>query len=97
MKVEMLGIAELELLDAVSYYETEQQGLGERLLDEVERGQGQIAQYPHAWSKVSRRSRRYRLRRFPYGLIYQVVGEKALILAVMHLHRRPGYWRKREQ
>jgi hypothetical protein len=51
--------------------------------------------------KVSRelssggRSRRYRLRRFPYGLVYVETGSDIIILAVMHLHRRPGYWNER--
>jgi hypothetical protein len=33
----------------------------------------------------------------PYGLVYQVRSDKILILAVMHLSRRPDYWRDREQ
>lgn len=89
MNVEILNVAESELLDAIAYYEAEQKGLGKRFLNEFERGRRKIEHYPHAWSKVSRRSRRYRLRRFPYGLVYQVVGDTALILAVMHLHRKP--------
>lgn len=35
------------------------------------------------------------LGRFPYRLVYAVIGEEVLFLAVAHLHRRPGYWRDR--
>jgi hypothetical protein len=38
---------------------------------------------------------RCRVNRFPYGLVYEVSGEEIVIVAVMHLHRRPGYWRDR--
>jgi len=97
MTVEFLGVAESELFDAIAYYEAQQSGLGLRFLDEVDNGLRQIAEHPRAWATVSARSRRYRLRRFPYGLVYQLTGDKATIIAVMHLHRRPGYWLSRER
>lgn len=34
-------------------------------------------------------------RRFADGLLYDVRGEVIVIVAVMHLHRRPSYWRTR--
>ena len=34
-------------------------------------------------------------RRYPYGVIYTCVGRDVLVLAIAHLHRRPGYWRDR--
>jgi plasmid stabilization system protein ParE len=40
-------------------------------------------------------SRRYLLRRFPYGIIYQATDEELRIVAVAHHSRRPGYWAKR--
>lgn len=41
--------------------------------------------------------RRCRLRRFPYALFYRWEAEcgQVSIYAVMHLSRRPGYWRSR--
>ncbi len=32
---------------------------------------------------------------FPCGILYTIEAESILILAVMHLRRRPGYWRSR--
>jgi plasmid stabilization system protein ParE len=37
--------------------------------------------------------RRLLLHRFPYAVLYALVAEEVVITAVMHLHRRPGYWR----
>ena len=40
-------------------------------------------------------ARRHFTDRFPYGVIYLVEPDHIRIVAVMHLHREPGYWRKR--
>jgi hypothetical protein len=32
---------------------------------------------------------------FPYALVYVETAEYLWIVAIMHLKRRPGYWRKR--
>jgi hypothetical protein len=29
-------------------------------------------------------------------LVYQIGNDRIAIIAVMHLHQRPGYWRERE-
>jgi toxin ParE1/3/4 len=41
--------------------------------------------------------RRCLIHRFPYGVIYALNEEESeiFILAVMHLHREPGYWSER--
>lgn len=39
--------------------------------------------------------RRLLVEGFPYGVLYAVETEQVVVLAVMHLRRRPGYWRGR--
>jgi hypothetical protein len=34
--------------------------------------------------------------RFPYGVIYRLSGDTVEIVAVMHLSRKPGYWKHRQ-
>jgi plasmid stabilization system protein ParE len=36
-----------------------------------------------------------RLRRFPYLLYYEVIGDIIHIVAVAHEKRKPGYWKRR--
>jgi len=33
--------------------------------------------------------------RFPYGVLYSIEPDRVYILAVMHLHRHPDYWKSR--
>ena len=39
--------------------------------------------------------RQCRVLSFPYGIIFPVTEGQSEILAVMHLHRKPGYWQER--
>ena len=95
MKIEFLPPARAELTDAISYYNTQSEGLGYEFAAEIKRTLGRIAQYPGAWFKLSKRTRRCRTNRFPYGVIYQIRKETLLIVAVMHLSREPERWKSR--
>jgi hypothetical protein len=30
-----------------------------------------------------------------FGIIYQIVEKQIVVIAVMHLHKKPDYWKKR--
>ena len=82
-----------ELREALQYYENVENGLGSRFLNEVEGAVARILEAPEAWRMLSRRTRRCRTHRFPFGLIYQVRGSEILILSIMDLRRDPKRWR----
>jgi hypothetical protein len=95
MKIELLAAAESELVEAVAYYNGQSEGLGFEFAAEVKRTIGRIVQFPDAWQALSRRTRRCRTRRFPYGVVYQVKGDTLLLVAIMHLRRHPTMWKSR--
>jgi plasmid stabilization system protein ParE len=95
MMVEFLAPAQAELAEAVAYYDSQEQGLGSQFAAEVRRTIQRILQYPEAWSSISKRTRRCRTSKFPYGIIYQIRSNVVLIVAVMHLHREPRTWKSR--
>ena len=92
---EFLEPAQIELEEEVKYYNEQQAGLGYDFAKEVADTIARILRYPEAWTKLSKRTRRCRTKRFPYGVVYQTRGDKILIVAVDHLRREPSYWRNR--
>jgi hypothetical protein len=63
--------AELELEQAHDYYEKGREGLGAEFIYEFRRGVDRIIENPKSWAQLDRVYRRYRLHRFPYGVVYR--------------------------
>jgi hypothetical protein len=95
MKAEILAAAEADLVDAVSFYDEQSEGLGYEFAAEVKQTLGRILRFPDAWHRLSERTRRCRTKRFPYGVVYQLRGDSVLVVAVMHLSRYPDSWKSR--
>jgi mRNA-degrading endonuclease RelE of RelBE toxin-antitoxin system len=97
MTVHLEHDAELEMLEAARHYEEQQSGLGSDFLDEVDFSLEQIRRGAERFGfyRRSKIVRSVRLERFPYRLLFVVEAELAIVVAVMHLHRRPDYWKKR--
>lgn len=87
--------ADTEFDKAVECYEECQTGLGLEFAEEVYATISRIMEYPHAWSQMTKNTRRCLINRFPYGIIYQVKAGLLRIIAVANLNRRPGYWKER--
>jgi plasmid stabilization system protein ParE len=87
--------AEEEFVQAIDYYEAAEPGLGYDFAIEVFSSVQLILSYPQAWPVLAGEIRRCLVRRFPFGVLYAVGKNEVLILAVMHLHREPDYWKNR--
>ena len=81
MKIEFLEPAREEFQEAVVFYDNREAGLGSEFAEEVRKAIARIIPYPEAWSPISRRTRRCRVNRFPFGVIYQVRDDALLIIA----------------
>ena len=71
MNVRVLEVAQQELDEAISYYNGQVAGLGDAFLLEAVAAIESIRRFPEGWHPLGKNIRRCRLRRFPYGLIYQ--------------------------
>ena len=84
-----------EYAEAAGFYEERAPGLGLEFFDEVQRVLRLIGETPGVGSPLKAPYRRAYCRRFPFGVIYREDEDVVWVQAVMHLRRRPGYWKDR--
>ena len=83
--------------DTVAHrYGDHQEGLDLRFVAAVENAIERISEAPDRWRIFEEDVRRCLTHVFPYAVLYTVEPEGyVLIVAIMHCHREPGYWRHR--
>jgi len=85
-----------EFLEAIEWYEEREIGLGEAFSAEVFSTIEKVQAWPGVWPISEGRVRRCLVNRFPYGILYSNTADDVFVLAIMHLHRQPGYWKDRK-
>ena len=95
MRVEFHSEARDEFKDAVVWYAGQQASLGRRFRQAVDSAVSDAAALPLRHPILEQDVRRHLVRAFPYSVLYAPERDCILILAVMHHHREPGYWRHR--
>jgi plasmid stabilization system protein ParE len=88
--------ADEELEAAARWYETRQPELGDDFLDDFELALRRAIQNPQRPRFIQGENRKLNFNRFPYAIVYELKKEILYVKAVMHLHRRPFYWRHRQ-
>jgi len=84
-----------EFIRSGLYYERRRRFIGEAFVDAVEQAIAEIQRHPNIGRSEKDEGRSIKVRRFPFRVIYQVQSDRIWIIAVAHLSRRPGYWRRR--
>jgi len=87
--------AEAEMIEAAAYYEAQQPELGRRFLASVQDAVNRAVLNPPLYPIVELDVRRCLARTFPFGVLFRERPDKIVIMAVMHLHRDPDYWKNR--
>lgn len=86
---------EVELAEAVDWYEMRGQGLGGEFLRSLDAVMAQVQRRPALYPMVFGNARRAVMRRFPYSVIYIVQDTEILIAACIHSKRDPIRWQER--
>ena len=95
MRARFLKAAEVEVDEAVAYFDTQRDGLGDRFEQDLQNTVAFVTEHPQSGRAIRGRVRKFRLRTFRYNVIYVIDGDEIIIVAVAHHRRRPGYWRAR--
>lgn len=81
-----------ELRSAAIWYAAQDSALARDFLAEFRSVIEKIRRFPSTPSLYAGKFRKVRFRRFPYAVVYDIKQDSVVIIAVMHLHRRPFYW-----
>ncbi len=88
--------AEAEMLKAATWYETQQADLGKRFLASIQDAINRIDLNPELYAMIHLDVRRCLTKTFPFGVLFRIKPDIVEVVAVMHLHRDPDYWKTRD-
>jgi len=95
VKTEFHPEAYAEMRESARYYEERSPGLGKDFLKGVRETTREIKRFPKAGPVLKGNVRKRLVLGFPFAVLYQIQDRKIYVAAVMHQHRRPGYWKDR--
>jgi plasmid stabilization system protein ParE len=87
--------AKSEFYEAEQWYADIGTPLSERFVEAVENTVRLFREFPLRFPVVYRERRRAGIRRFPYGLFYQIEADRIFVIACLHGKRDPRRWQNR--
>jgi toxin ParE1/3/4 len=93
--IEFRPEAAAEVFTAWRWYTERSETAATRFTEELGHAIDHIAKSPERWPMHIHGSRRYRMHRFPYLIVYRLKDARIQIIACQHGRRKPGYWRNR--
>lgn len=80
--------AELDLLVAAGWYETQRPGLGAEFIEELSLVVASLAENALLYADLFEGVRRVFARRFPYAVSFQIVDGEVIVISILHMHRQ---------
>jgi plasmid stabilization system protein ParE len=88
-------LAEADIERAKTWYERKDSRLATRFAEEIDATVDRISTLPDQFPDVGNGVRRALLHQFPYSAYFVRRESIAIVIAVLHQHRRPGGWKHR--
>lgn len=93
---ELDDAAEAEFYNIVDYYKQFDRSLSSDFIQEFDRAVLRLLDFPKAGSPYLHGTKRIILRCFPYSIVYKIYREEVIVAhAIMHMRRKPDYWKER--
>ena len=100
MKLKVHPEAAGDWRDATHWYESQRAGVGAEFFAVIDAGFAKIDTNPELCPRLETWTgdgdiRRLLVPRFPYAVVFEIVGGEIQVSAVAHTRRRPHYWAQR--
>lgn len=97
MNLRLLAEAEAEIESARVYLTGQATRLGDRFIADLQETLDAVAKRPESFSKLETLSdeapyRRALLSIFRYAVIFEIMSDQVLVVALTHTSREPNYW-----
>ena len=96
LKIIIKPLAELDIDNAIHWYEEQQEKLGENFLTALKQTLLVVSKNPLSFRKRYKTVRAVAMQTFPYSLYYILENETIFVIAVIHQKRNPKVWKKRK-
>jgi plasmid stabilization system protein ParE len=95
VKIEILSLAEQDLLEGYHFYEKQAPGLGNYFLENIYSDIDSLARYAGIHMRPHKNFYRLLSKKFPFAIYYTVEGETAFVHAVLDGRRNPEWTQRR--
>jgi plasmid stabilization system protein ParE len=92
-KLEIHSGADDDFLESYLYYAKQSRRAAERFDEQVRAAFDKVAADPMGGTAYDQTHRFYSLKNYPHLILYRYDGDTAIVVAVYHPSREPGYWR----
>jgi len=93
--IEYLRGARRDFDESFDWYAERSAGAAVRFAAAVDTALRKIALNPSQFASIDDVHRECAVRRFPYGIVYRIVEDRVLVVAIALAKRRPGFWKRR--
>ena len=94
-RVEYLEDARVDFDESFTWYEQRSQAAAFGFVLAMDEAIASILEDPHRFPRTHGECRYYKLRRFPFRVVFRDETERLVIVAIAHAKRHPDYWRRR--
>ncbi|MBK9332424.1 MAG: type II toxin-antitoxin system RelE/ParE family toxin [Ignavibacteria bacterium] len=84
-----------DLKESFQWYSDQHEILGMEFIEQIESCFERIKSNPYSYQLIKKNLRRAIVRKFPFGIFYQIENNEIIIFAIFHLSRLPGNVKRR--
>jgi plasmid stabilization system protein ParE len=95
LPVDYLPGARCDFDESFDWYSARSTRAAMNFVNAVDAALAAVAANPLRFAAVDDVHRECAVRRFPFRIIYRIVGDRIVVVAVAHAKRRPGFWKSR--
>ncbi|MBD3905933.1 type II toxin-antitoxin system RelE/ParE family toxin [Chryseobacterium sp. Ch-15] len=88
-RLSLTPVAEENLAESKLWYNSKQVGLGEKFIQQVELYFSRIQNNPKHFPLKKRNLREAYIQKFPFVIIYQIIGNHIIVFTVFNSHQNP--------